>query len=143
MLAGTFATVRRRLEVLVVSLLCVSENEDFLLRGDGCLGRSVAVSISAVLSASSSVAISVAFLAFLVVLLMRKSIDFASVLTVALRLRGPQCGSYGELSGITQMLTSPGATHHQQPPLCRRRKLSCGHSDEIESPPPNSKLSPL
>lgn len=62
MLAGTFATVRRRLGVLVVSLLDVSENEDFLLRGDGCLGRSVAVSISAVLSASSSVAISVAFL---------------------------------------------------------------------------------
>lgn len=143
MLAGTFATVRRRLEVLVVS---VSENEDLLLRGDGCLGRSVAVSISAVLSASSSVAISVAF--WLVSndrkeLLMRNSINFASVLTVALRLRGPQCGSYGELSGITHMLSSPGTTHHQQPALCRRRKLSCGHSDEIESPLPNSKLSPL
>ena len=61
-LVGMFATtvVRRRLKVLVANLLSVSEKEDFRRSGNGRCGGFIAASISAALSASSVIAISVA-----------------------------------------------------------------------------------
>ena len=60
LLVGTFATVRRRLKVLVANLFSVSENEDFLWTTDTWRGGSIAAPISATLSASSFGAISLA-----------------------------------------------------------------------------------
>lgn len=118
LLTWMFATVRRRLNELEASLPSASENEDFLLSGDGRLGRSIAVSISAVLSASSSVAISVAQL---VVsndkkgLLTRTSIDFASVITVALRLPGPTMRLLRGAFGHHPNAQLTGARNNKQP----------------------------